>query len=144
MTTTPAQSPTGDIVDIAVADGRFTTLVSALQAADLVDTLKEPGPYTVFAPTDEAFAKLPAGTLEGLLEDIPALTNILLYHVVSGKYMAADIVEITSLDTLAGKPLTISVAGDKVMINDAAVIIPDIQATNGVIHVIDTVLIPEE
>lgn len=138
---TPSPPPK-DIVDIAVEDGRFTTLVAALQAADLVDTLKGEGPFTVFAPTDDAFNKLPAGTVEGLLEDIPTLTNILLYHVVPGKVMAADVVNLSSADTASGESLAISVMGDKVMINDAMVIITDIEASNGVIHVIDTVLIP--
>jgi len=131
-----------DIVDIAVDDGRFTTLVAALQAADLVDTLKGEGPFTVFAPTDDAFDKLPAGTVEGLLEDIPTLSNILLYHVVPGKVMAADVVSLTSATTASGESLTISVVDDKVMINDAQVIITDIEASNGVIHVVDTVLLP--
>lgn len=132
-----------DIVDIAAEDGRFTTLVAAVQAAGLVDTLKGEGPYTVFAPTDDAFNKLPAGTVEALLGDIPTLTNILLYHVVPGKVIAADVVKLTSANTALGQPVAISVMGDKVMINDAQVIIPDIEASNGVIHVIDTVLIPE-
>ena len=132
-----------DIVDIAVEDGRFTTLVTAVQAAGLVDTLKGEGPYTVFAPTDDAFNKLPAGTVEGLLDDIPTLTNILLYHVVPGKVMAADVVNLSSADTALGQPVTISVMGEKVMINDAQVIITDIEASNGVIHVIDSVIIPE-
>jgi uncharacterized surface protein with fasciclin (FAS1) repeats len=141
-TTSPPPEEMKDIVDIAVEDGRFTTLVAALEAADLVATLKGEGPFTVFAPTDDAFNKLPAGTVEGLLEDIPALANILLYHVVSGKVMAADVVKISSADTVSGESLTISVMGDKVMINDAQVIITDIEASNGVIHVIDTVLLP--
>jgi len=132
-----------DIVDIAIEDGRFNTLVTAVEAADLVDTLKGEGPFTVFAPTDDAFDKLPAGTVEGLLEDIPTLTNILLYHVVPGKFMAADVESLTSATTASGESLTISVMDDKVMINDAQVIITDIEASNGVIHVIDSVLIPE-
>jgi len=132
-----------DIVDIAVEDGRFTTLVTAVQAADLVDTLKGEGPYTVFAPTDDAFNKLPAGTIEALLNDIPALTNILLYHVVPGKVMAADVVNLSSATTASGESVTISVMGDKVMINDAQVIIADIEASNGVIHVIDSVILPD-
>jgi transforming growth factor-beta-induced protein len=133
-----------DIVDIAVEDGRFTTLVTAVQAADLVDTLKGEGPYTVFAPTDDAFNKLPAGTIEALLNDIPALTNILLYHVVPGKVMAADVVNLSSATTASGESVTISVMGDKVMINDAQVIITDIEASNGVVHVVDTVILPPE
>ena len=130
------------IVDIAVADGRFTTLVAAVQAAGLVETLSGEGPFTVFAPTDDAFAKLPAGTVEGLLADIPALTDILLYHVVSGKVMAADVVTLESADTVLGKPVSIKVDMDKVYVNDAQVIITDIEASNGVIHVIDAVLLP--
>jgi uncharacterized surface protein with fasciclin (FAS1) repeats len=143
-TSAPAPPPAEmqDIVDIAVDDGRFTTLVAALQAADLVDTLKGDGPFTVFAPTDDAFDKLPAGTVEGLLNDIPTLTNILLYHVVPGKVMAADVVNLTSADTVSGESLAISVVDGKVMVNDAQVIITDIEASNGVIHVIDTVLLP--
>ena len=135
-----------DIVDTAVADGRFTTLVAAVQAAGLVDTLKSEGPFTVFAPTDEAFAALPDGTIEALLADIPALTDILLYHVVSGKVMAADVVGLDgqSAETaLAGKSISIKVDGDKVILNDSVnVIITDIETSNGVIHVIDAVLLP--
>ncbi len=134
------------IVDIAVADGRFTTLVAAVQAADLVDTLSSEGPFTVFAPTDDAFAALPAGTVEALLADIPALTDILLYHVVAGNVMAADVVGLDgqSAETaLAGKFIDIKVDGDKVILNDNVnVIITDIEASNGVIHVIDAVLLP--
>jgi transforming growth factor-beta-induced protein len=139
-----------DIVDTAVADGRFTTLVAAVQAAGLVDTLKSEGPFTVFAPTDEAFAKLPAGTVEDLLkpENIETLKNILLYHVVPGKVMATDAGALDGkmADTaLADNPLNISVKDGKVYLNDnAEVVITDIETTNGVIHVIDTVLLPEE
>ncbi len=135
---------TPDIVDIAVNDGRFTTLVTALQAANLVDTLKGEGPFTVFAPTDEAFAALPAGALEGLLADIPALTDVLLYHVVPGKVMAADVVNLQSANTVLGQPVSISVDGATVKVNQANVIITDIEASNGVIHVIDAVLIPAQ
>ena len=131
-----------DIVDIAVQDGRFETLVAAVKAADLVDTLKSDGPFTVFAPTDDAFGKLPAGTVDSLLQDIPKLKNILLYHVVSGKVMSSDVVGLTSADTVLGQPVKVSMQGDKVMINDSQVIIPDIDSTNGVIHVIDSVLLP--
>ena len=138
----PNQESEQTIVDIAVADGRFTTLVTAVQAADLVDTLNSDGPFTVFAPTDDAFAALPAGTVESLLGDIPALTDILLYHVVPGKVMAADVVTLSSADTALGKPVQITTSGGEVMINDAKVIITDIEASNGVIHVIDAVLIP--
>ena len=131
------------IVEIAVGDGRFETLVAALQAADLVDTLQGPGPFTVFAPTDEAFAKLPEGTVETLLGDIPALTAILLYHVVPGNVTATDVAALDSATTVQGDAVAVSVEGDTVRINDAQVVIADIEAANGTIHVIDTVLIPE-
>ncbi len=134
----------GSIVDIAVADGRFTTLVTALQAAELVETLSGEGPFTVFAPTDDAFNKLPEGTIEALLADIPALTDILLYHVVSGTVLAEDVVMLEEAETLLGESVEIKVEGDAVMINDAQVIITDIVADNGVIHVVDTVLLPPE
>jgi uncharacterized surface protein with fasciclin (FAS1) repeats len=142
LATSAFASAHGSVVDIAVEDGRFGTLVTALQAAELVETLEGEGPYTVFAPTDDAFAKLPEGTLESLLADVPALTDILLYHVVSGKVMAADVVKLDSADTVLGQPISIKVEGDKVMVNDAQVIITDIEASNGVIHVIDTVILP--
>ena len=133
-----------DIVDTAVADGRFTTLAAALGAANLVDTLKGEGPFTVFAPTDDAFAKLPEGTVEALLQDIPALTDILLYHVVSGEVMAADVVTLESADAVSGQSISIKVMDGKVFLNDSEVIITDIVATNGVIHVIDSVLLPPQ
>ncbi|MCQ3935593.1 MAG: fasciclin domain-containing protein [Chloroflexi bacterium] len=135
------------IVDIAVADGRFTTLVAALQAAELVETLSGEGPFTVFAPTNDAFAALPAGTVENLLkpENKQALTDILLYHVVSGKVMAADVVGLPSAATVLGKDITITVKDGKVFLNDTVeVIITDIEASNGVIHVIDAVLLPPQ
>jgi len=135
------------IVDLAVADGRFTTLVAALQAADLVETLSGEGPFTVFAPTDEAFAALPAGTAEDLLlpENKQQLTDILLYHVVSGKVMAADVTALTSATTVLGEDITIKVQDGKVFLNDTVeVIITDIEAPNGVIHVIDAVLLPPQ
>ncbi len=134
-----------DIVDTAVADGRFTTLAAALGAADLVGTLKGAGPFTVFAPTDDAFAKLPAGTLDSLLlpENKQKLTDILLYHVVSGKVMAADVVTLTEAETVLGQKVTVKVDMGKVYINEAQVIITDVKASNGVIHVIDTVLLPK-
>lgn len=140
--TARAQEP-ADIVDLAVADGRFTTLVAAVTAAGLVDTLKSEGPFTVFAPTDDAFAKLPAGTVEALLADIPALTNILTYHVVAGKVMAADVVGLSSAPTVQGAEISITVDGGRVFLNGTVeVIITDIDASNGVIHVIDSVLLP--
>lgn len=132
------------IVEIAVGDGRFETLVAALQAADLVETLAGPGPFTVFAPTDDAFAKLPAGTVEALLGDIPALTDILLYHVIAGSVMAADVVTLDTAATVQGQSVAVSVEGDTVLINESQVVTADIEASNGTIHVIDTVLIPAE
>ena len=130
-----------DIVDTAVSAGSFTTLVAAVQAAGLVDTLKGAGPFTVFAPTDEAFAKLPAGTVESLLNDIPKLTKILTYHVVSGKVLAADVVKLTSAKTVEGSEVKID-ASNGVKINDSNVTTADVAADNGVIHIIDSVLLP--
>jgi uncharacterized surface protein with fasciclin (FAS1) repeats len=131
-----------DVVDTAVAAGSFKTLVTAVKAADLVETLKGKGPFTVFAPTDEAFAKIPAEKLEALLADKDGLTAVLTYHVVPGKVMAADVVKLTSAKTVQGKPLQISTKGGKVSINGASVVKTDIACSNGVIHVIDTVLLP--
>jgi transforming growth factor-beta-induced protein len=136
------ETGTQTIVDIAVADGRFNTLVAAVTAADLAETLSSEGPFTVFAPTDDAFAALPEGTVEALLADIPTLTNILLYHVVPGSVMAADVVELSYADTAAGIPVKVTVENGNVFINDAQVIITDIEASNGVIHVIDSVILP--
>lgn len=130
-----------DIVDTAVNAGAFDTLVTAIKAAGLVDTLKGTGPFTVFAPTDDAFAQLPKKTVESLLTDIPQLTKILTYHVVSGKVMAADIVKMDSAPTVQGANLQID-ASNGVRVNDATVVTPDIEADNGVIHVIDRVLVP--
>jgi transforming growth factor-beta-induced protein len=133
-----------DIVDTAVA-GNFNTLVAAVKAAGLVDTLKGPGPFTVFAPTDEAFAKLPPGTLESLLkpENKAKLQQILTYHVVAGEVMAIDVAKLHSAKTVGGGSLTIKTADGGVMVDNAHVTKADIVATNGVIHVIDTVLLPE-
>jgi uncharacterized surface protein with fasciclin (FAS1) repeats len=133
-----------DIVDTAVAAGQFKTLATALGEAGLVDTLKGTGPFTVFAPTDDAFAKLPAGTVENLLkpENKDELTAILTYHVVPGRVMAAEVVKLNEAKTLNGKMLNVTVKGSTVMINDAKVTTTDIVASNGVIHVIDNVLIP--
>ena len=130
-----------DIVDTAVAAGSFETLVAAVTAAGLVDTLKGAGPFTVFAPTDEAFAKLPAGTVEALLQDIPKLTKILTYHVVAGKVMAADVVKLKSAKTVEGSEVKID-ASNGVKINDSTVTTADVVADNGVIHIIDAVLLP--
>lgn len=133
-----------DIVDTAVAAGSFKTLVTAVQAAGLVDTLKGAGPFTVFAPTDEAFAKLPAGTVEGLLkpESKATLTEILTYHVVAGNVPSTEAVKLPGADTVAGKKLTFSLKGSDFYINGAKVITTDIVCSNGVIHVIDAVLLP--
>jgi uncharacterized surface protein with fasciclin (FAS1) repeats len=138
----PAVTAQMDIVDTAVAAGSFRTLVTAVKAAGLVETLKSPGPFTVFAPTDEAFAKLPPGTLDGLLKDKEQLKAVLLYHVVPGKVMAADVVKISSAKTAGGAVVPIKVEGGNVYVGPAKVVKTDIGATNGVIHVIDTVLIP--
>ncbi len=132
---------TADIVDTAVAAGSFSTLAAALQAAGLVDTLKGPGPFTVFAPTDEAFAALPAGTVEGLLSDVPALTNVLTYHVVAGRVMSRDLQDGVTAATVAGPDLTVSLANGA-SVNDAAITQADVAADNGVIHVIDSALLP--
>ena len=134
-----------DIVDTAVAAGDFTTLVAAVEAAGLVDTLKGEGPFTVFAPTDEAFAALPEGTVESLLADPEgALTDVLLYHVIAAKVMAADAMALAGqeAETVSGAMLPISVDGDAVMIGDAMVVVADVETSNGVIHVIDAVLVP--
>jgi uncharacterized surface protein with fasciclin (FAS1) repeats len=139
---TAAAKATKDIVDTAVSAGTFKTLVAAVQAAGLVDALKSEGPFTVFAPTDKAFAKLPKGTVEALLADPVRLAGILKYHVVASKVMAADAVKLDSAKTLQGGMLKID-ATDGVKINKANVVAADIVTTNGVIHVIDTVLIPE-
>ena len=143
-TTAFAGSGRKDIVDTAVAAGSFKTLAAALQAADLVDTLKGKGPFTVFAPTDAAFAKLPAGTVENLLkpENKEKLRSILTYHVVPGAVRAAQVVKLTSAETANGQSLSIKAGKDGVKVNDARVVRTDIAASNGVIHVIDTVLLP--
>ncbi|MGD0994101.1 MAG: fasciclin domain-containing protein [Candidatus Bathyarchaeia archaeon] len=136
-----------DIVDTAIAAGSFKTLVAAVTAAGLVDTLKGKGPFTVFAPNDEAFAKLPKGTVEGLLKDKPKLTAVLTYHVVAGKVMAADVVKLKSAKTVQGQEVKIDASKwhlhKNVKINDAEVVKADIVTDNGVIHVIDKVLMPK-
>ena len=135
-----------NIVETAIDDGHFTTLVKAVQAAGLVDTLSGPGPFTVFAPTDGAFSKLPAGTLDSALQNKDQLTSILTYHVVSGKYMASDLKKLNSVNTVQGGSLKIEVHRlfhRGVKVDDAQVIHPDIECTNGVIHVIDSVLMPK-
>jgi uncharacterized surface protein with fasciclin (FAS1) repeats len=140
----PARAQEKDIVDTAVAAGSFKTLAAALQAAGLVETLKGKGPFTVFAPTDEAFAKLPAGTVENLLkpENKEKLKAVLTYHVVAGKVTAAQVTKLKSAKTVQGGEAKISVNGGKVMVDNANVVKTDIMASNGVIHVIDTVIMP--
>jgi uncharacterized surface protein with fasciclin (FAS1) repeats len=135
-----------DVVDTAIAAGQFETLAAALEAAGLVATLKGTGPFTVFAPTDEAFAKLPAGTVENLLkpENKQKLTAVLTYHVVAGKVMAADVAGLDQAKSVNGKMIDIEVEGSTVKVNDAAVTAADIAASNGVIHVIDEVIMPPE
>lgn len=144
-TAAPKPAPAKDIVDTAVAAGSLKTLAAALQAAGLIETLKGPGPFTVFAPTDEAFAKLPAGTLDSLLE--PAnkekLVAILTYHVVSGKILAAQVVKMNSAKTVNGQSISISATGGTVRVDTAKVVNTDIVCSNGVIHVIDSVLMPK-
>jgi len=140
-----------DIVDTAVAAGTFKTLVAAVQAAGLVQTLKSPGPFTVFAPSDAALAALPKGTVEGLLKDIPKLSSILTYHVVPGRVSASDVMNMTKgktaeVKTVQGQPVTLKTQGilsKSVYVNDAKVVKADIGTTNGVIHVIDKVIMPE-
>jgi uncharacterized surface protein with fasciclin (FAS1) repeats len=139
---TPAPA-TVDIVDTAVAAGSFKTLVTAIEAAGLVETLKGPGPFTVFAPTDEAFARLPPGTVESLLADKAKLTAVLTYHVVAGKVTSAQVASMTSATTVQGGTVAIDTSAG-VKINDATVVTADVEATNGVIHVIDTVLLPPQ
>jgi|SRR5271157_162920 len=140
-----APAAKSDIVDTAVAAGSFKTLAAALKAADLIDALKGEGPFTVFAPTDEAFNKLPAGTVEDLLKpgNKARLQSILKYHVVSGKVTAKQVMKMNSAQTLDGQSVNIRVNNGAVMVNDATVTKADIQCSNGVIHVIDTVLLPQ-
>jgi uncharacterized surface protein with fasciclin (FAS1) repeats len=141
-----ARATNQDIVDTAVGAGQFKTLTAALGAAGLVETLKGPGPYTVFAPTDEAFAKLPVGTVENLLkpENKAKLTAILTYHVVPGAVKAEQVTKLDEAKTVNGAMVKVSTEDGKVMINDATVVTPDIEASNGVIHVIDKVILPPE
>jgi len=139
------KAPQKDIVDTAVAAGSFNTLATALKAAGLVDTLKGKGPFTVFAPTDEAFAKLPAGTIEDLLkpENKAKLVSILTYHVVPGAVSSSEVVKMTSAKTVQGQSVKISTKNGGVMINAANVVKADVKASNGVIHVIDSVILPQ-
>jgi transforming growth factor-beta-induced protein len=132
-----------NIVETAVAAGQFNTLVTAVKAADLVEVLSGPGPFTVFAPTDDAFAKLPKGTVESLLQNKEQLKAVLTYHVVAGKVMASDVVNLKSATTVNGQKVSIKVKYGKVMVDNAKVVKTDIECTNGVIHVIDTVILPK-
>jgi uncharacterized surface protein with fasciclin (FAS1) repeats len=137
-----AQTMSPDVVDTAVQAGNFTTLAKALDAAGLVDTLKGPGPFTVFAPTDAAFAKLPAGTLDMLLADPDTLRSVLTYHVIPGRVTAADAAKLQSATTVEGEDVSISTNDGGVQIDDANVTQPDVMASNGIMHVIDTVILP--
>jgi uncharacterized surface protein with fasciclin (FAS1) repeats len=144
MAATSVSSQSKDVVDTAVANGSFKTLAAALKAAGLVDTLKGAGPFTVFAPTDAAFAKLPAGTVENLLkpETKDQLRRVLTYHVVSGKVGSTEVTKMSSAKAVSGDTIRVSVKDGKVMINNATVVTADVGASNGVIHVIDTVILP--
>ena len=145
LTAAPAAAQGKDIVDTAVGAGSFKTLAAALQAAGLVETLKGSGPFTVFAPTDEAFAKLPAGTVENLLkpENKAKLVALLTYHVVPGKVTAAQVMKMNSAKTVQGQTVRIAASNGTVMVNGASVVKADVAASNGVIHVIDTVIMPK-
>jgi uncharacterized surface protein with fasciclin (FAS1) repeats len=132
-----------DIVDTAVKNGNFTTLVTAIEAAGLVDTLKGEGPFTVFAPTDAAFAKVPADTLNALLADKTALAGVLTYHVVAGQVMSGDVVKLDSAKTVNGQSVAVKVVDGKVFVDGAEVTTVDVKASNGVIHVIDSVILPK-
>jgi uncharacterized surface protein with fasciclin (FAS1) repeats len=137
------EDPRRNIVEVAAEAGSFSTLITAVKAAGLVETLSGEGPFTVFAPTDEAFAKIPESDLAALLADEEALTAVLTYHVVSGEVYAKDVMELSSAKTVNGQEVTVKVQDGTVMIDDASVVSADIQASNGVIHVIDRVILPE-
>jgi uncharacterized surface protein with fasciclin (FAS1) repeats len=142
-TPAPTEAAAGDIVEVATAAGSFGTLLTAATEAGLVDTLKGEGPFTVFAPTDAAFAALPAGTHDDLLANKEALKKVLLYHVVAGKVTSDQVVDLTEATSVEGSPIKISVVDGKVMLNDSATVVtPDVEASNGVIHVIDQVILP--
>ncbi|HSM16023.1 MAG TPA: fasciclin domain-containing protein [Gemmatimonadales bacterium] len=138
-----SEAKQADIVDVAVAAGSFNTLATALEAAGLVETLKGSGPFTVFAPTDEAFAKIPKETLNALLADKEKLTAVLTYHVVPGKVMAKQVMGLKNATTVNGKDVTFMIHDGKVMVDNATVVKADIEASNGVIHVIDSVILPK-
>ncbi|MDX2089131.1 MAG: fasciclin domain-containing protein [Kofleriaceae bacterium] len=138
----PAKAASKDIIDTALSDPQFSTLVEAIKTAGLVDTLKGKGPFTVFAPTNEAFAKIPPEQLKALLADKKKLTAVLTYHVVPGKVMAADVMKMKTVKTAEGSTAKVEAGKDGVRVDGAKVIAPDVQASNGVIHVIDTVMMP--
>ena len=140
---TPVANPDEDIVEVAKAAGSFTTLLTAVEAAGLVDVLKSEGPFTVFAPTDEAFAKIPQADLEALLQDTEALKAVLLHHVVPGSVKAADVMGLSSAETANGSSVSIATENGTVRVDEAAVLTADIEASNGIIHVIDSVIMPE-
>jgi uncharacterized surface protein with fasciclin (FAS1) repeats len=142
FTASAEEKASKDIVETAVAAGSFNTLVKAIKAADLVEVLQGPGPFTVFAPTDEAFAALPKETLEALLKDKKQLSGVLTYHVVPGKVMAADVIKVDSAKSVQGQKIMVKAAKDTVKVNNANVVKTDIVCSNGVIHVIDAVLLP--
>ena len=140
---TPVANPDEDIVEVAKAAGSFTTLLTAVEAAGLVDVLKAEGPFTVFAPTDEAFAKIPQADLEALLQDTEALKAVLLHHVVPGSVKAADVMGLSSAETANGSSVSIATENGTVRVDEATVLTADIEASNGIIHVIDSVIMPE-
>jgi uncharacterized surface protein with fasciclin (FAS1) repeats len=135
--------PKADLVETAISAGQFNTLVAAVDAAGLVPTLKGPGPFTVLAPTDAAFAKLPAGTIDALLADIPTLTKILTYHVIPGEFSAKNLAKLGKVMTVQGQEVEITVRGGKLFLNDSEVVMSNIKTSNGIIQVIDTVLLPK-
>jgi uncharacterized surface protein with fasciclin (FAS1) repeats len=141
MITTTATTTTGNLVSVAQRAGAFNTLLAAVTAVGLADTLQGPGPFTVFAPTDEAFARLPAGTVDALLQDLPKLKSVLLYHVVPGALMARDVVKLETAKTANGRSVTVDTANGA-HVDDARILETDILASNGVIHVIDRVMLP--
>jgi uncharacterized surface protein with fasciclin (FAS1) repeats len=140
----PASAQQKDIVDTAVAAGTFKTLAQLLTIADLVGVMKGPGPYTVFAPTDEAFAKVPKATLDALAKDKAKLQEVLKYHVLTSSWTSADLKQVKATGTVQGKPITLAVAGGTMTVNGAKVVKPDVACANGMIHVIDTVLLPPQ
>jgi uncharacterized surface protein with fasciclin (FAS1) repeats len=130
------------VIDVAAADGRFSALINALETAGLDETLRGKGPFTIFAPTDDAFAALPEGQLDRMLADIPTLTSMLLCHVVMGKFTAADLAALSAIDTIGGQHITFTSTDDTIQVNEARITTADLEAANGIIHIIDTVILP--